>query len=226
MTKMFTLAPVWGFSIVKNPYGLTPEDNVGNNRWSSSLSLSTLEPQAVLRGVYMTSGIILQVWPIESIPKDVKHQFKTRVTYIIVGSTHSLQSILLWDYQLQFIAILSSLITMPMQNSFSQAQLPLFLRYCFHSWDISSPTFTPFASDIASALWTSLYPLSLPIGLRYCFSSLDISSPTFTVSNVLAFCPGNHLVDSWICLSGPEPSQQQSSMLGETSKIRELIAFS
>ena len=72
----------------------------------------------------MVNGIILQVWPIESIPKDVKHPFETKVTHIVVGPIQSLQSIVLWDYQLQFISVLSSSITMPIQNPFSQTQLP------------------------------------------------------------------------------------------------------
>ena len=69
------------------------------------------------------TGINLQVLPVEAIQKDVEHLFQAKVTYIIVGHTHGLVSILLWDCQLQFILILSSLINMPIQNPFSQTQL-------------------------------------------------------------------------------------------------------
>ena len=40
------------------------------------------------------------------------------------GPPHCLKSIFLWDYQLQFIVIPSSLINMPTQNPFSQAEHP------------------------------------------------------------------------------------------------------
>ena len=72
----------------------------------------------------MMSGICLQVWPLESIPKNVKQPFETEVTYIIVGPTHGLKSILMWDYQLQVIVIPYSLINTLLQKPFSQTQLP------------------------------------------------------------------------------------------------------
>ena len=87
----------------------------------------------------MMSGINLFVVPVELILKDVKHLFKTEVTYIIVGPTHRLKSILLWDYQLQFVVIPSNLINMLIQNPFSQTKT------------------SPVASDIALAHMTSLH---------------------------------------------------------------------
>ena len=66
---------------------------VGSNWVELFLILLTLEPQALLTGLYMMSSISLQVWSVESIPKDAKHSFETEVTYIIVGPTHSLKSI-------------------------------------------------------------------------------------------------------------------------------------
>ena len=56
-------------------------------------------------------------------PGGCQHSLKTEVTYIIVGSMHNFQSILLWDYQLQFVSVLSSSITLPIQNPFLQTQL-------------------------------------------------------------------------------------------------------
>ena len=66
-------APLWGFLLSQSPCALTPEDKL----LITDKALLTFEPQALLTGTYMVSGISLQIWPIKPNVKDIEHLLKT-----------------------------------------------------------------------------------------------------------------------------------------------------